>query len=283
MLAQAIVKEGYKAVTAGMNPMDLKRGVETAVAAVIEELKRRSKTVSTEAEIAQVGTISANSDASIGEMIAEAMQKVGKEGVITVEEAKGLQTEKLEVVEGMQFDQGYLSPYFITNTEKMSVELEEPYILLHEEALGLQPLLPVLEQIVQSGKPLLIIAEDVEGEALAAVGQQAARQPESRGSPSGLRRPAQGHARGHRGPDGRSADRRGSRHQARARHHRHAGQGQEGPDLQGRDHARRRRRRQGRGSRAGLARSRRRSRTPPPTTTARSCRSGWPSWPAAWR
>jgi chaperonin GroEL len=167
VLAQAIVKEGYKAVTAGMNPMDLKRGIETAVAAVIEELKRRSKTVSTEAEIAQVGTISANGDASIGEMIAEAMQKVGKEGVITVEEAKGLATE-LEVVEGMQFDRGYLSPYFITNAEKMSVELEEPYILLHEKKLsGLQPLLPVLEQIVQSGKPLLIIAEDVEGEALA--------------------------------------------------------------------------------------------------------------------
>ena len=167
VLAQAIVKEGYKAVTAGMNPMDLKRGIEAAVAAVIEELKRRSKTVSTEAEIAQVGTISANGDASIGEMIAEAMQKVGKEGVITVEEAKGLATE-LEVVEGMQFDRGYLSPYFITNAEKMSVELEEPYILLHEKKLsGLQPLLPVLEQIVQSGKPLLIIAEDVEGEALA--------------------------------------------------------------------------------------------------------------------
>jgi chaperonin GroEL len=167
VLAQAIVKEGYKAVTAGMNPMDLKRGIEAAVAAVIEELKRRSKTVSTEAEIAQVGTISANGDASIGEMIAEAMQKVGKEGVITVEEAKGLQTE-LEVVEGMQFDRGYLSPYFITNAEKMSTELEDPFILLHEKKLsGLQPLLPVLEQIVQSGKPLLIIAEDVEGEALA--------------------------------------------------------------------------------------------------------------------
>src|ERR687895_437104 len=165
--APRISKEGYKGVTAGMNPMDLKRGIETAVAAVIEELKRRSKTVSTEAEIAQVGTVSANGDRSIGEMIAEAMQKVGKEGVITVEEAKGLQTE-LEVVEGMQFDRGYLSPYFITNAEKMSVELDEPYILLHEKKLsGLQPLLPVLEQIVQAGKPLLIIAEDVEGEALA--------------------------------------------------------------------------------------------------------------------
>ncbi|MGH6943306.1 MAG: chaperonin GroEL, partial [Geminicoccaceae bacterium] len=167
VLAQAIVKEGYKAVTAGMNPMDLKRGIDLAVEAVIADLKKRSKTVSTEGEVAQVGTISANGDRSIGEMISEAMQKVGKEGVITVEEAKGLQTE-LEVVEGMQFDRGYLSPYFITNAEKMSVELEEPYILLHEKKLsGLQPLLPVLEQIVQAGRPLLIIAEDVEGEALA--------------------------------------------------------------------------------------------------------------------
>ena len=167
VLAQAIVKEGYKAVTAGMNPMDLKRGIDLAVETVIEDIKKRSKTVSTESEVAQVGTISANGDRSIGEMISEAMQKVGKEGVITVEEAKGLATE-LEVVEGMQFDRGYLSPYFITNAEKMSVELDEPYILLHEKKLsGLQPLLPVLEQIVQSGKPLLIIAEDVEGEALA--------------------------------------------------------------------------------------------------------------------
>jgi chaperonin GroEL len=167
VLAQAIVREGFKSVTAGMNPMDLKRGIDLAVEAVIEEIKRGSKTVPTDSEIAQVGTISANGDASIGEMIAEAMQKVGKEGVITVEEAKGLQTE-LEVVEGMQFDRGYLSPYFITNAEKMSVELDEPYFLLHEKKLsGLQPLLPVLEQIVQSGTPLLIIAEDVEGEALA--------------------------------------------------------------------------------------------------------------------
>ena len=167
VLAQAIVKEGYKAVTAGMNPMDLKRGITLAVDAVVADIKKRSRTVSTESEVAQVGTISANGDESIGEMISEAMQKVGKEGVITVEEAKGLATE-LEVVEGMQFDRGYLSPYFITNAEKMSVELDEPFILLHEKKLsGLQPLLPVLEQIVQAGKPLLIIAEDVEGEALA--------------------------------------------------------------------------------------------------------------------
>jgi chaperonin GroEL len=167
VLAQAIVREGAKAVTAGMNPMDLKRGITLAVEAVVADIKKRSRTVSTESEVAQVGTISANGDESIGEMISEAMQKVGKEGVITVEEAKGLATE-LEVVEGMQFDRGYLSPYFITNAEKMSVELDEPFILLHEKKLsGLQPLLPVLEQIVQAGKPLLIIAEDVEGEALA--------------------------------------------------------------------------------------------------------------------
>jgi chaperonin GroEL len=167
VLAQSILREGYKAVTAGMNPMDLKRGIDLAVLKVVDDIKKRSKTVSTEGEVAQVGTISANGDKSIGEMISHAMQKVGKEGVITVEEAKGLETE-LEVVEGMQFDRGYLSPYFITNAEKMTVELDEPFILLHEKKLsGLQPLLPVLEQIVQAGKPLLIIAEDVEGEALA--------------------------------------------------------------------------------------------------------------------
>jgi chaperonin GroEL len=147
--------------------MDLKRGIDMAVEAVVAHIKKSSRTVSTEAEVAQVGTISANGDSSIGEMISTAMQKVGKEGVITVEEAKGLQTE-LEVVEGMQFDRGYLSPYFVTNAEKMTVELEEPYILLHEKKLSaLQPLLPMLEQVVQAGKPLLIIAEDIEGEALA--------------------------------------------------------------------------------------------------------------------
>jgi chaperonin GroEL len=167
VLAQAIVREGSKSVAAGMNPMDLKRGIDLAVAAVVEDVKRRSKKVSTSDEIAQVGTISANGEREIGEMIAQAMDKVGKEGVITVEEAKSLATE-LEVVEGMQFDRGYLSPYFITNAEKMVCELENPYILLHEKKLsGLQALLPVLEQVVQSARPLLIIAEDVEGEALA--------------------------------------------------------------------------------------------------------------------
>jgi chaperonin GroEL len=167
VLAQAIVREGAKAVAAGMNPMDLKRGVDMAVERVVEDLKKRSKPVKDHKEVAQVGVVSANGDREIGEMIAKAMEKVGKEGVITVEEAKSLETE-LDVVEGMQFDRGYLSPYFITNADKMICELENPYILIHEKKLaGLQPLLPVLESVVQSGKPLLIIAEEVEGEALA--------------------------------------------------------------------------------------------------------------------
>jgi len=167
VLAQAIVTEGLKSVAAGMNPMDLKRGVDKAVAKVIEEIKSSSRKVSSNAEIAQVGTISANGDTEVGDMIAKAMAKVGNEGVITVEEAKTAETE-LDVVEGMQFDRGYLSPYFITNAEKMEADLEEPMILLFEKKLSsLQPLLPVLEAVVQSGRPLLIIAEDVEGEALA--------------------------------------------------------------------------------------------------------------------
>src|SRR4051795_4311795 len=167
VLAQAIVREGAKSVAAGMNPMDVKRGIDIAVAAVIKDIEKRAKEVGSSAEIAQIGTISANGAASIGKMIAGAMQKVGNEGVITVEEAKSLDTE-LEVVEGMQFDRGYLSPYFITNAEKMLAELEDAYILLHEKKLSsLQAMLPVLEAVVQSGKPLVIIAEDVEGEALA--------------------------------------------------------------------------------------------------------------------
>ena len=167
VLAQAIVKEGSKAVAAGVNPMDLKRGIDLAVEAVVEDLKKRAKKVTSNAEIAQVGTISANGDTEIGKILAEAVAKVGNEGVITVEEAKSLNTE-LDVVEGMQFDRGYLSPYFVTNADKMRAELEDPYILIHEKKLsGLQALLPVLEAVVQSGKPLLIIAEDVEGEALA--------------------------------------------------------------------------------------------------------------------
>ncbi len=167
VLAQAIVREGAKAVAAGMNPMDLRRGIDKAVIALVDELKARSRKITSQSETAQVGTISANGEADIGRMISEAMQKVGNEGVITVEEAKGIQTE-LDVVEGMQFDRGYVSPYFITNAEKMVADLDNPYILIHEKKLsGLQPMLPLLETVVQSGRPLLIIAEDVEGEALA--------------------------------------------------------------------------------------------------------------------
>ncbi|MGH6754057.1 MAG: chaperonin GroEL, partial [Bradyrhizobium sp.] len=167
VLAQAIVREGAKSVAAGMNPMDLKRGINIAVAAVVKDIEKRAKPVASSAEVAQVGTISANGDAAIGKMIAQAMQKVGNEGVITVEENKSLDTE-VDIVEGMKFDRGYLSPYFITNAEKMTAELEDVYVLLHEKKLsGLQAMLPVLEAVVQSGRPLLIIAEDVEGEALA--------------------------------------------------------------------------------------------------------------------
>jgi chaperonin GroEL len=167
VLAQAIVREGAKSVAAGMNPMDLKRGVDLAVAEAVKDIAKRAKKIKDSAEVAQVGTISSNGDKSIGKMIADAMQKVGNEGVITVEEAKSLETE-LDVVEGMQFDRGYLSPYFITNAEKMLAELEDPYILIHEKKLSsLQPMLPVLEAVVQTGKPLVIIAEDIEGEALA--------------------------------------------------------------------------------------------------------------------
>src|SRR6266571_7827185 len=167
VLAHAIVREGAKAVAAGMNPMDIKRGIELAVKAVVADIKSRAKKVGSSSEVAQVGTISSNGDASVGKMIAEAMQKVGNEGVITVEEAKSLGTE-VEIVEGMQFDRGYVSPYFITNAEKMVAELEDAYVLLHEKKLSqLQAMLPLLEAVVQSGKPLLIVAEDIEGEALA--------------------------------------------------------------------------------------------------------------------
>src|SRR5579859_7110079 len=167
VLAQAIVREGAKSVAAGMNPMDLKRGIDLAVEAIVADLKSHAKKVTSNDEISQVGTISANGDTEIGRFLAEAMQKVGNEGAITVEEAKSLNTE-LEVVEGMQFDRGYVSPYFVTNAEKMRVELDDPYILIHEKKLsGLQTMLPLLEAVVQTGRPLLIVAEDVEGEALA--------------------------------------------------------------------------------------------------------------------
>src|SRR6202021_2969097 len=167
VLAAAIVKEGAKSVAAGMNPMDLKRGIDMAVDAVVADLVKNSKKVTSNDEIAQVGTISSNGDTEIGKFLADAMKKVGNEGAITVQEAKSIET-KLEVVKGMQFDRGYISPYFITNADKMSVELEEPYVLIYEKKLsGLQEFLPLLEAVVKTGKPLLIIADDVEGEALA--------------------------------------------------------------------------------------------------------------------
>ena len=208
VLTQAIVREGAKNVAAGMNPMDLKRGIDMAVSTAIEDIKKRSKKVKSSEEIGQVGTISANGDKEIGDMIAKAMQKVGNEGVITVEEAKTAETE-LDVVEGMQFDRGYLSPYFITNADKMVAELEDVYILLHEKKLSsLQAMLPILEAVVQTSKPLLIIAEDIEGEALATLVVN-----KLRGGlkiccrqGSGLRRSPQGHAGRHRHPLGRSGD-----------------------------------------------------------------------------
>ncbi len=284
VLAQAIVREGAKAVAAGMNPMDLKRGIDKAVTAVVEELKKRTKKITTPAETAQVGAIAANGETEIGKMISEAMQKVGNEGVITVEEAKGIQTE-LDVVEGMQFDRGYVSPYFITNAEKMVAELDQPYILIHEKKLsGLQPMLPLLESIVQSGRPLLIIAEDVEGEALATLVVNKLR--------GGLKVAAV------------KAPGFGDRRKAMLEDiailtggtviSEDLGIKLENVTLT--DSARRRRcssrRRTPRSSRAparrptssaAATRSARRSRRPPRTTTARSCRSVWRSWRAASR
>ena len=210
VLAQAIVKEGSKSVAAGMNPMDLKRGIDLAVEAVVEDLKKNSKKVTSNDEIAQVGTISANGDAEIGDFLAEAMKKVGNEGVITVEEAKSLETE-LDVVEGMQFDRGYISPYFVTNADKMRVEMEDPYILIYEKKLsGLQELLPLLEA---GGADRQAAAHHRRGRrrrgARHARRQQAARRPQGRGGEgSGLRRSPQGHAAGHRGPDRRPGDQR---------------------------------------------------------------------------
>ena len=248
ILATAIVREGAKSVAAGMNPMDLKRGIDLAVEAVVKDLQGRSKKVTTSEEIAQVGTISSNGDTEVGKMLAEAMQKVGNEGVITVEEAKSLATE-LDVVEGMQFDRGYISPYFITNAEKMRAELEEPYILIHEKKLSnLQALLPLLEAVVQSGKPLADRGRGHRGRGAGdAGGQQAARRAQGRGGQgAGLWRPQEGDARGHRGPDPGSGGQRGSRDQARERHAGHARPRQAGDDREGGHHDRRRRRSQGR-------------------------------------
>jgi chaperonin GroEL len=238
VLAAAIVREGSKAVAAGMNPMDLKRGIDLAVEAVVADLEKNSKKVTSNEEIAQVGTISANGDAEVGKFLADAMKKVGNEGVITVEEAKSLATE-LDIVEGMQFDRGYISPYFVTNAEKMRAEMEDAYILINEKKLSsLNELLPLLEAVVQSGKPLVIVAEDVEGEALA---QPSPRWSEGRRRQgAGLRRSPQGHAAGHRDPDRRPGDLGRSWHQARECDAQHARPREEGDDRQGEHHDRQR-------------------------------------------
>ena len=244
VLAQAIVKEGAKSVAAGANPMDLKRGIDLAVQAVVDQLKSKSKKVTNNDEIAQVGTVSANGDTEVGKMIAEAMEKVGKEGVITVEEAKSLETE-LDVVEGMQFDRGYISPYFITNADKMVAELEDAYILIHEKKLStLQPLLPLLEAVVQSAKPLLIIAEEIEGEALATLVVNKLR---GGLKVAAVKAPGFGDRRKAMLEDiavahQRHVDQRGPRHQARERHAQYAWPRQARLDREGQydDHRRRR-------------------------------------------
>ena len=283
VLAQAIVKEGIKSVAAGANPMDLKRGVDLAVQAVVDELKSKSKTVTNNDEIAQVGTVSANGDAEIGKMIAEAMQKVGKEGVITVEEAKSLATE-LDVVEGMQFDRGYISPYFVTNAEKMVVELEDAYILINEKKVAsLQSMLPLLEAIVQTGKPLLIIAEDIEGEALATLVVNKLR---GGLKVAAVKAPGFGDRRKAMLEDIATVT-------AGTLIAKDLGIKLENVTLEMLGRAKRvvpltRTIRQSstalarrRPSRPASIRSRRRSRTRPPTMTKRSCRSGWQSSPAA--
>ena len=282
VLAHAIVKEGTKGVAAGMNPMDLKRGVDLAVNAIVEDLKKHSKAVTSNEAMAQVGTISANGDSEIGRFLAEAMKKVGNEGVITVEEAKSLETE-LEVVEGMQFDRGYISPYFITNADKMRAQMEDPYLLIYEKKLsGLNELLPLLETVVQAGEPLLIIAEDVEGEALAILVVNKLRG----GLVSAVKAPGFGDRRKAMLQDiavltGGTAisedlgiklenvklDMLGRAKKVMIDKENTtivSGAGKKA-DIQARE----------------LPRSRRRSRRPPPTTTARSCRSGWRSSPAA--
>ena len=286
VLAQAIVVEGLKSVAAGMNPMDLKRGVDKAVARVVEEIKATSKKVTTNDEIAQVGTISANGDIEIGDMIAKAMDKVGNEGVITVEEAKSLETE-LEVVEGHAVRPRLPLPLLHHQRRQDGGgprRAADPAV--REEALqSLQPLLPVLEAVVQSGPSAADRRRRRRRRGAGHPGgQQAARRPPGRGGEGPrLRRSPQGHAGGHRRPHRRPADQRRPRHQARERRPGHARQGQEGHDHQGRHHHRRRRGRQGRASKPVSPRSSARSKTPPPTTTRKSCRNAWPSWPAGLR
>ena len=234
VLAQAIFREGSKLVAAGMNPMDLKRGIDKAVTAIVEKLGSMSKPTRDSDEIAQVGTISANNDATIGKMLAEAMERVGREGVITVEEAKSMESV-LEVVEGMQFDRGYLSPYFVTDPDSMEADLEEPLLLLNEKKISnMKDLLPVLEQVARGGKPLLIVAEDIEGEALATLVVNKIRGTLNRGRGEGarLRRPPQGDAARHGDSDRRAGHQRGARAEARERDAERLGAREEGRHRQ---------------------------------------------------
>ena len=285
VLAEAIYREGPKLVAAGINPMALKRGIERAVAMVVDELQEDVQHDQDKKEIAQVGTISANNDETIGELIAEAMEKVGKDGVITVEEAKGMETT-LEIVEGMQFDRGYISPYFVTDPEKMEVDLEDPYILLHEKKIStMKDLLPLLEQIAKMGKPLLIIAEDVEGEALATLVVNKIR---GTLKCAAVKAPGFGDRRKAMLEDiailtGGKVISEDLGIKLENVTLEDLGTCQEGHDRQGQHHDRRRRRQAAPTSRARVKQIRRRSRRPHPTTTGRSSRSAWPSSSAAWR
>ncbi len=280
VLAQAIVKEGMKYVAAGMNPMDLKRGIDKAVTTAVEELKKLSKPCTTGKEIAQVGSISANSDPEIGKIIAEAMEKVGKEGVITVEDGSGLQNE-LEVVEGMQFDRGYLSPYFINNADRQIALLESPFILLHDKKISnIRELLPVLELVAKAGKPLLIVAEDVDGEALATLVVN-----NIRGilKTCAVKAPGFGDRRKAMLEDiailtGGTVIAEEVGLSLEKGHAEGIGSGQAHRSGQGRNHCHRRRRRSPELFKAGSSRSATRSKKPPATTTRRNCRSAWPSW-----
>ena len=284
VMAEAIYNEGLKAVVAGVNPMLMKRGMDKAVADIVEQLHKMSTKVTTKTETEQVATVASNFDSEIGKMIAEATEKVGKDGVITVEEGKTLKTE-VEWVEGMQFDRGYLSPYFVTNPTTMEAVLEDAYILIHEKKISVvKDLVPVLERVAQTGRPLLIIAEEVEGEALATLVINKLRGTFRCAAVKapGLRRPPQGHARGHRRLDRRQADLRGAGHRAGERRRSTTWAGPR------RWSSTRTTRRSSKApaattrSRAGSRRSAARSPTPRATTTARSWKSGWPSWPAAW-
>ena len=285
VLARAIFTEGIKMVAAGHDPMSLKRGIARAVEAITDELKSMSKPTKDRKEIAQVGTISANNDSTIGDIIAEAMEKVGKEGVITVEEARGLETQ-LEVVEGMQFDRGYLSPYFVTDPERMEVKLEDAYIMIHEKKISsMKDLLPILEQIAQDRQAIPDDrggyrwrgARDVGGE------QDSRHAVVRRGQSAGLRRSAQGDARRHRDPDRRARDLRGTRNQAREHRADRPRPRQTLGDRQGQLHNYRWMRARRPTSRPESSRSAPRSKRPPPTTTAKSSKSGLPSWWAASR